>query len=67
MMVKNNGTVDRSSERVKQFDVYARLNTNTSNLTFGAYVYTIERLIRSLRETGRVADRPRSWRPRVTS
>ena len=28
---------------------------------------TIERLVRRLRETGRVADRPRSGRPRVTS
>ena len=30
-------------------------------------VSTIERLVRRLRETGRVADRPRSGRPRVTS
>ena len=31
------------------------------------HVSTIERLVRRLRETGRVADRPRSGRPRVTS
>ena len=34
---------------------------------FGVHVSTIERLVRRLRETGRVADRPRSGRPRVTS
>ena len=34
---------------------------------FGVHVSTIERLVRRLRETGRVADRPRSGRPSVTS
>ena len=34
---------------------------------FGVHVSTIERLVRHLRETGRVTDRPRSGRPRVTS
>ena len=34
---------------------------------FGVHVSTIERLVRRLRKTGRVADRPRSGRPRVTS
>ena len=34
---------------------------------FGVNVCTIERLVRRLRETGRLADRPRSGRPRVTS
>lgn len=34
---------------------------------FGVHVCTIERLVRRLRQTGRVADRPRSGRPRVTS
>ena len=34
---------------------------------FGLHVSTIERLVRRLRETGRVADRPRSGRPHVTS
>ena len=34
---------------------------------FGEHVSTIERLVRRLRETGRVADRLRSGRPRVTS
>ena len=34
---------------------------------FGVHVATIERLVRRPRETGRVADRPRSGRPRVTS
>ena len=34
---------------------------------FGVHVSTIERLVRCLRETGRVANRPRSGRPRVTS
>ena len=34
---------------------------------FGVNVSTIERLVRSLRETGHLADRPRSGRPRVTS
>ena len=34
---------------------------------FGVHVSTIERLVRRLSETGRVADRPRSGRPRVTS
>ena len=34
---------------------------------FGVHVSTIERLVRRLREIGRVADRPRSGRPRVTS
>ena len=34
---------------------------------FGVHVSTIEHLVRRLRETGRVADRPRSGRPRVTS
>ena len=34
---------------------------------FGVHVSTIERLIRRLRDTGRVADRPRSGRPRMTS
>ena len=33
---------------------------------FGVHVSTTERLVRRLRETGRVADRPRSGRPRVT-
>ena len=34
---------------------------------FGVHVSTIERIVRRLRETGRVADRPRSGRLRVTS
>ena len=34
---------------------------------FGVHVSTIERLVRRLRETGRVTDRPRSGRPHVTS
>ena len=34
---------------------------------FGVNVSTIERLVRLLRETGHLADRPRSGRPRVTS
>ena len=34
---------------------------------FGVNVSTIERLVRRLRETGLLADRPRSGRPRVTS
>ena len=34
---------------------------------FGVHVSTLERLVRRLRETGRVADRPQSGRPRVTS
>ena len=34
---------------------------------FGVNVSTIERLVRRLRETGHLADRPRSARPRVTS
>ena len=34
---------------------------------FGVHVSTIERLVRRVRETERVADRPRSGRPRVTS
>ena len=34
---------------------------------FGVHVSTIERLVRRLGENGRVADRPRSGRPRVTS
>ena len=34
---------------------------------FGVNVSTIERLIRRLRETGHLADRPRSGHPRVTS
>ena len=34
---------------------------------FGVNVSTIERLVRCLRETGHLADRPRSGRPRVTS
>ena len=34
---------------------------------FGVHVSTIERLVQRLRETGRVADRPRSGRPRVMS
>ena len=34
---------------------------------FSVHVSTIERLVRSLRETGRVADQPRSGRLRVTS
>ena len=34
---------------------------------FGVHVSTIERLVRRLRETGRVADRLRSGRPRMTS
>ena len=36
-------------------------------LQFGVNVSTIERLVRCLRDTGRVADRPRRGRPRVTS
>ena len=36
-------------------------------MQFGVNVSTIERLVRPLRETGRVADRPRSGRPRETS
>ena len=34
---------------------------------FGVNVSIIERLVRRLRETGHLADRPRSGRPRVTS
>ena len=34
---------------------------------FGVNVSTIERLVRHLRETGHLADRPRSGRPRATS
>ena len=34
---------------------------------FGVNVSTIERLVRRLRETGHLADRPRSGRPCVTS
>ena len=34
---------------------------------FGVNVSTTERLVRRLKETGRLADRPRSGRPRVTS
>ena len=34
---------------------------------FGVNISTIERLVRRLRETGHLADRPRSGRPRVTS
>ena len=34
---------------------------------FGVNVSTIERLVRCLRETGHLADRPWSGRPRVTS
>ena len=34
---------------------------------FGVNVCTIDRLVRRLRETGQLADRPRSGRPRVTS
>ena len=34
---------------------------------FGVNVSTIERLVRHLRETGHLADRPRSGRPRVMS
>ena len=34
---------------------------------FGVNVSTIERLVRRLRETGHLADRPRSGHPRVTS
>ena len=34
---------------------------------FGIHVSTIERLVRRLMKTGRVADRPRSGRPCVTS
>ena len=37
------------------------------DMHFGVNVYTIERLVRRLRDTGRVTDRPRSGRPRVTS
>lgn len=33
---------------------------------FGVHVSTIERLVRRLRDTGRVADRLQSRRPRVT-
>ena len=34
---------------------------------FGVNVSTIERLVRRLRETGRLSDRPRMGRPRVTT
>ena len=34
---------------------------------FGVNVSTIERLVKRLRETGRMVDRPWSGRPRVTS
>ena len=36
-------------------------------LQFGVNVSTIERLVRRLRDTGRVTDRPRWGRPRVTT
>ena len=36
-------------------------------MQFGVNVCTIERLVRRLRETGRLADRPRTGRPRVTT
>jgi len=37
------------------------------SLHFGVNVSTIQRLVRRLRDTGRVADRPRQGRPRVTT
>ena len=36
-------------------------------MQFGVNVSTIERLVRRLRETGRLADRPRTGRPHVTT
>ena len=36
-------------------------------LQFGVNVSTVERLVRCLRDTGRVADRPRRGRPHVTT
>ena len=36
-------------------------------MQFGMNVSTIERLVHRLRETGRLADRPRTGRPRVTT
>ena len=36
-------------------------------LQFGVNVSTIERLVRRLRDTGMVADRPRRGRPRITT
>ena len=36
-------------------------------MQFGVNVSTIKRLVRRLRETGRLADRPRTGRPRVTT
>jgi transposase len=36
-------------------------------LQFGVNVFTIERLVRRLRDIGRVADRPRRGRLRVTT
>jgi transposase len=37
------------------------------SLQSGVNVSTIERLVRRLRDTGRVADRPRRGRPRLTT
>ena len=42
-------------------------NSRSLGISERMHVSTIERLVRRLRKTGRVADQPRSGRPRVTS
>ena len=52
---------------VQRGQAIALLRQGQRQQQVGVHVSTIERLVRRLRETGRVADRPRSGRPRVTS
>ena len=52
---------------VGRFRCWCRVRGNSVANHFGVNVSTIERLVRRLRETGHLADRPRSGRPRVTS
>ena len=52
---------------VGQLRCWCRVRGNSVANHFGVNVSTIERLVRRLRETGHLADRPRSGRPRVTS
>ena len=52
---------------VQRGQAIALLMQGQTQRQFGVNVSTIERLVRRLRETGRLADRPRTGRPRVTT
>ena len=63
----NHATADGSSDRSGYCIANARSKATKSCFACGVNVFTIERLVRRLRDTGRVADRLRRGRSRVTT